>query len=306
MAYKERTKPHELRVLEILNSRSHLSPDHQQYLYNLKKGYEGELAFDQRTEELQCDCLILNDLLLKEGQTTFQIDSLIIMSGKLYIFDVKNHEGNHYFESDKFFKMPNYEISNPLHQLNRCESLLRKLLQKSGYSLSIESFVVFINSTFTLYNAPRNPSIILPTQIHQFLAQLDSTPSKITQKHRKLADTLISLHIDKYPYSQPMDYNYANLAKGISCPKCYSLSTILEGRYCGCKNCGHKEVFATAIMRSVEEFQTLFPDEKITTNKIYDWCKIVPVKKRIRRVLSKNLRVKGVRQWTYYEKMPDS
>ena len=78
MPYKSRTESTELLILRSLNTRITLSDKDKQHYFNLKKGYEGEVMFDSETEKLQCECLILNDLLLKLNNTTFQIDTLII------------------------------------------------------------------------------------------------------------------------------------------------------------------------------------------------------------------------------------
>jgi hypothetical protein len=78
MAYKPRTESEELLILRSLNTRMNLSVKDKQHYFNLKKGYEGEEMFDTLTENLQCECFILNDLLLKTNNTIFQIDTLII------------------------------------------------------------------------------------------------------------------------------------------------------------------------------------------------------------------------------------
>jgi len=80
MPNKPRTKPVELQILSSLNMRMTLSSKDRQHFFNLKRGYEGEVKFDALTEKLQCDCFILNDLLLQANKTLFQIDSLIITS----------------------------------------------------------------------------------------------------------------------------------------------------------------------------------------------------------------------------------
>jgi hypothetical protein len=54
-------------------------------------------------------------------------------------------------------------------------------------------------------------------------------------------------------------------------------------------------------MRNVEEIKFLFPNIKITTNLIHEWCVIVELKRTIQRILEKNFKKVGVRQWTYYE-----
>lgn len=145
MLYKSRTKSKELIILEYLDKRMFLPDQEKSYFLNLKKGFEGEVMFDLLTENLQSECLVLNDLLLKNNKTTFQIDTLIIFSNKVYLYEVKNLEGDYYYESDKILKFPKIEITNPLYQLRRCETLLKQLIISLGYNLPIEGIVVFIN-----------------------------------------------------------------------------------------------------------------------------------------------------------------
>ncbi|MDR4888037.1 nuclease-related domain-containing protein [Fredinandcohnia sp. QZ13] len=301
MVYKHRTKPQELVVFEILNKRTELSSKDKQYYVNLKKGYEGELLFDSLTEKLRCHCLILNDLLLEVNNTTFQIDTSIFIGEKIHFYEVKNFEGDYYYESTKLFKKPKHEVNNPLLQLNRSESLLSQLLRNHGCPLPIEASVIFINPTFTLYQAPLNLQAIFPTQLNNYLRALDTTPSKVNEKQKRIADLLVSLHITKSPYSKVPSYQYEQLRKGITCKVCDSFSIVIEGRKCKCEKCGHNELVADAVLRTVHEFTTLFPDQKITTNVVFEWCHGNPTKRKIQKILSNNFKSVGVRQWTYYE-----
>ncbi|MFC0274656.1 nuclease-related domain-containing protein [Metabacillus herbersteinensis] len=301
MSYKSRTESAELLILKLLNTRMSLSNNEKQHYFNLKKGYKGEKIFDSLTENLQCECIILNDLLLKQNNTMFQIDSLIITSETIYFFEVKNYEGDYYYESDRLYKKPNSEINNPLNQLNRSESLLRQLLQNLGLNTPINASVVFINPEFTLYQTPLNKPFIFPTQVNRYLKNLHKTSSKLNGKHKLLADKLISLHIKDSPFKLLPSYDYDQLRKGITCVKCTSFSMSVEGRKCVCKECGQVELVAIAVMRNVKEFKLLFPNRRITTNVIHQWCKVVTSKKRIRRILEKNLKIVGVHQWSYYE-----
>lgn len=301
MLYKSRTKSKELFIMELLNTRMDLSSKDKQYYHSLKKGYEGEVLFDALTEKLQCECFILNDLLLNINNTNFQIDSLIITSEKIYLFEIKNYEGDYYYESDKLFKITKSEIINPLHQLSRTNYLLRQLLLNLGFNPQIDASVVFINPNFTLYQAPLNKPFIFPTQLDQYWDKLNTKPSKLNRKHKKLADQLISLHITESPYQQLPSYDYEQVRKGITCVQCKSFSISIEGRKCVCKECRHEELVTAAVMRNVKEFKLLFPDHRISTNAIHQWCQIIPSKKRIRRILNNNFNQVGVRQWTYYE-----
>jgi hypothetical protein len=301
MIYKPRTESNELLILKFLNSRMDLSDKDKQHYLNLKKGFEGEVLFDSLTEKLQCECLILNDLLLKFKNTTFQIDSLIIVPEDIYCFEVKNLEGDYFYEQERLYMKTRSEISNPLIQLNRSESLLRQLLSSLGFKIPITASVVFINPEFTLYQAPLDKPFIFPTQVNRYLKKLNTIPSKLTRKHTLLAEKLVSLHINDSPYKQIPAYNYGHLRKGFTCEKCTSFSISVEGKKCICKDCGHVEGLEDSVLRSVRELKLLFPDQKITTNIIHEWCGVVESKKTIKNILDKNFKLVGVHQWAYFE-----
>lgn len=301
MAFKSRTESDELKIWRILNARMDLTEkEKKNYLYK-EKGFEGEVKFDLLTVKLPCEQLILNDLLLEVNNTKFQIDTTIIFQETIDLCEVKNYEGDYLYSNDSFYTLSGKEIQNPLDQLKRCESLFRQLLQSLGYKIPIEGKLIFINPQFTLYNAPQNQSIIFPTQINRFMKKLNSKPSKLSERHKKLADKLISLHQIESPYKRLRPYEFGQLRKWITCASCYSLLTSVRGKKIVCGVCGREETVESAIMRSVEEIRLLFPDKKITTGGIYEWCGIIPSKTMIWRILKKNMKSIGYGQWTYFE-----
>ncbi|WP_226671194.1 nuclease-related domain-containing protein [Metabacillus litoralis] len=304
MLYKTRSESTELLTLQVLNNRMNLSEKDKSYFLNLKKGYEGEMTFDSLTDKLELDCLILNDLLLKQNNTSFQIDSLLITPDSIYLFEVKNFEGDFYYEHDRLYKKPKTEINNPLTQLSRSDSLLRQLLQSYGYHIPIKAHVIFINPKFTLYQAPLTDSYILPTQINKYLTKLNSLHSmKINQKQLKLAEKIGSLHIVDSPFKNIPSYDFAQLQKGITCIKCHFFLTSGGARIhkFHCSECGSHEAIKDAVIRSVHEFKLLFPNHKITTNSIHEWCQVIESKKRISRILKSYFKSRGEKQWTFYE-----
>ncbi|MEH7418934.1 nuclease-related domain-containing protein [Neobacillus drentensis] len=89
--------------------------------------------FDLLTGKLTPPNYLLNDLLLESNDSKFQIDSLMIRQEPLLLFEVKNYKGDFNYENGRFYSLAsNKEIKNPLLQLERCESLLRQLLQSLG------------------------------------------------------------------------------------------------------------------------------------------------------------------------------
>ncbi|ULT57262.1 NERD domain-containing protein [Neobacillus drentensis] len=301
MIKKALTKSTDLLILDYLNTRMNLTKDDKQNFENLKRGYEGEVIFNSMTEKLECDCLILNGLLFEINHTKFQIDSLIIMQQLIYLNEVKNIEGDYFYENKKFYSINEKERKDPLLQLDRCSSLLRQLLQYLGFPIPIEPWVVHINPEFSLYQAPRNEQIILPTQVKRYINKINTTPSKLTSKHERLADQLLSLHIVKSPYSILPAYTYDQLKKGIVCQVCHSFMVFLRGKYCVCGKCGHVEEVESAVLRHVAELRLLFPDRKITTGTVHEWCQVVECKRRINRILERNFNLIGDRRWVYYE-----
>jgi hypothetical protein len=274
--------------------------ERQTYVY-LKKGYEGEIMFDTLTEELECGCYILNDLLFKVNNTFFQIDTLIIFQNTINFFEVKNFEGDFIYEAEKLYTKAKKVIKNPLLQLKRSDSLLYQLLQNYGFHFPVEAWVVFINPEFTLYQAPINEPIIFPTQLPRFMKKLNMIPSKLNGKHEKLANLLVSLHIDKSPFTRLPPYKFDQQKKGITCALCDSFSITVMGNKCVCGQCGHGEDVESAVLRSIAVIKQLFPDMKITTNIVFEWCQVVKSKKRVSRILAKNFKIVGVHKGAFYE-----
>lgn len=131
------------------------------------------------------------------------------------------------------------------------------------------------------------------------MKNLNETPSNLMEKHRKLAGQLLSLHVSESPYNQLPSYEYDQLRKGVICFKCYSFSLTFGRKKYICKKCLHEELIEDAVLRSIDEFRLLFPNRKITTKIIYNWCQIVP-ERRIRNILLKNFSKMGEHRWSYF------
>lgn len=301
MRVKNRKESEELMLFRALQVRMKLSEKELKHWQNLEKGYTGELMFDTHLEKLCNDCLLLNDVLLDYSDNLFQMDSLLIFQDSIYLFEVKNYEGDFYKKGERWYTIVNSEIKDPLLQLRRSESLLRRFLQEHGCSVAIEPFLVFVNPEFYLYQAPLNAPIIYPTQINRFLRNLSNKPSQLNNHHKKIADKLLSIHIDKSPIIRRPAYAIDQLTKGITCPTCH---TFVEERMTTsliCNKCGTTEGIDQAIVRSVHEYSLLFPERKITTNDIYTWCSgVIQSKKTVRRVLLQNFEKTGDTRATFF------
>lgn len=307
MILKFREEPFELRMYRCLYIRSNLSESELSYFWTLEKGYEGEQNFDALIQNLKGEYVLLHDLLFEVNNTHFQIDSLLLSSEYIYLFDVKNYEGDYIIDSDnKWYsihkKNSKKEIKNPLHQLDRCETLLKRLIQNLGYNTSIVPNLAFINPHFYLYQVPLEHPIIFFAQIERFMNQmnLQLKNSVIKEKHYQLAKKLVSHHIVESPFIRKPEYSFEQLRKGIYCKCCHSFNISSNPKTLVCCICGFKESIETAVLRSIDEFKVLFPNKKITTAVIHEWCKNLKSEKTIRRILSKNFKSMDTTKGNYY------
>lgn len=150
IAYKERTKPKLLRIYDVLSNRMILSDDDHYYHLHLDKGFDGEHGLDGVTEPLSSHCLVLNDLQLEFRKSPFQVDTLLICTDKIRLYEVKNYEGVHTWAEDKLIKATGVYLENPKIQLQRTKVKLELLLQSLSCQMQVEAYVVFINPEFTL------------------------------------------------------------------------------------------------------------------------------------------------------------
>lgn len=300
MLLKSRHPSNELQVFRKLSPRKILSEKEKQYFFYLEKGYEGEVQFDQLIEKLEVNWLILNDLLLEQGNSFFQIDSSMITHKKIYLFDVKNFEGEFIVKGDKWESITGKEIKNPLHQLSRAEALFNRYLQELGYQYTISAYLIFINPHFTLFQAPYTPNLILPTQLPAFLKRLGSIESNISEKHMVLAKKILSNLATGLPNPFIPTYSFEELGKGVVCGYCHSLIQERNNWLITCPTCGGKEYIESAILRNIEDYHFLFPEKKLTTMDVVNWCKVFDSRKAVHRVLTRNYKRVGHGKFSYY------
>ncbi|GLB59643.1 hypothetical protein NCCP133_17750 [Cytobacillus sp. NCCP-133] len=96
------------------------------------------------------------------------------------------------------------------------------------------------------------------------------------------------------------EYGYEELRKGVPCGDCmgflepYSIGILI------CPTCGSKEKLESAVLKSVKEYKTLFPERKITTNSILEWCNVTRSKKVIQKILWRKYEKQGHGKCTFY------
>lgn len=288
-------EPKRLQILKALQKRMRLSDADIKKLHHLQKGYEGEVRFRKLLAAyLTSDCLILYDLFRESNEASFQLDCVIIQQHTIWHLEVKNFSGDFQLKDKILHNLTaGIDMKNPLNQLERGHYLLQQSLQKFSCNIPLKSYVVFVHPEFFIYQAqPGNP-IIYPAQIPRFITSINKSASKLQSFHYRLAHKLFSNQIPEKQDYIPA-YAYTQLRKGIYCHQCdRQLFAAADERTLTCKNCHDQESKASAIIRHTIEFSILFPESKITTAVIWEWCGKMYSRYQIREVLSQFLQSAG-------------
>ncbi|WP_176215106.1 nuclease-related domain-containing protein [Cytobacillus gottheilii] len=224
--------------------------------HHLEKGYAREKYFDHWLEtELSSSFIVHKDLTLDvQSSKALQIDTLLISEKTIYLFEVKNYEGDFSIDGEKWHSNTGTEIKSPLQQLKRSELLLNHFFREIGYKIPIEPYCVFVNPEFHLFGCNPQQLLIFPTQIKRFLQKINNHSTKLKAQHHKLAAALNSYKLEKSPYSRFPAYSYDTLKKGVPCPVCRTFMLPSHSKM-ACNQCGCVENFGYAILRAFKSFK---------------------------------------------------
>lgn len=266
--------PHSLLVYETLLSRKNISPQEKQYYHRLRKGFIGEKRLEAFINaENHNNTITLYDCLFEQDSREFQVDCLLITARTIFLLEVKNYSGDYSMDNNKLYNFETkQEVYNPITQLERTEHFFKRLLYEMRINIDVRSYIVFINPEFMLYNAtPRFPMIFLP-QIKRFLQKINANALGLTDNTRNLADRLINRRKKKSSYERLPKYNLSELKRGLFCQRCFA-QLVRENQYIlSCPSCKEKNKLEDAILLAIAQFHLLFPQNKITTASIRDWC----------------------------------
>ncbi|WP_218119000.1 nuclease-related domain-containing protein [Salimicrobium halophilum] len=296
---KERQPPFLMKVLQALERRKILNEKEETLKRRLVKGWHGELIFDQMMKELPDHMLILKDLNLKHKGSKFQIDTVVIESQCVHLYEVKYHEGNYFYKDNEFQLSSGKGILNPFHQSSRARTLLTQLLEDHDFFVPVKAHVIFPHPHFYLYQAPKLKEFIFLSQWKDHFTELIQNTSSIPNRLQPIADLLCSKHREQFSSEDSPVFHYDQLKKDVFCPHCSSVIRS-ETRTFMCDNCELRSTTEMVLLQAVEDLRVLFPKRRITTPLIHEWCKGKISKKRIQRVLSKNFEKAGIGRGIHY------
>ncbi|HZW68767.1 MAG TPA: nuclease-related domain-containing protein [Pseudogracilibacillus sp.] len=294
--------PLSLLLYETLFVRNGLSPQEIHQYEQIKAGFYGEAKLSELIVSRNFRHIIpLFDIRLLSRAAELQIDCLLLTENDLFILEVKNYSGDYQMENNNLFSLPTKrQVQTPLTQVERTEFLFKRMLDDRKIHRNVQSYVVFINNNFMLYNASPELPMIFPAQIESFLKQINENAYRLTSQTKKLAHILTSQQIEHSSYERYPDYSFDRLKYGLFCEHCFSPLSKKGREALTCLPCRSTILSEDAILFAIAQFHLLFPKEKIRTETITRWCGNIVSKKAVRRTLQKHFLVHSGGKHTHY------
>lgn len=288
---------------DALDGRYSLLVEDKKYLGNLKKGEAGERLWNEQLKQISADVIIISDLTFKISNTLIQIDSLCIFQKKIVVYEVKYFEGDYFVDKDMWLTSSGIKIRSPLVQVQRLKPLFEQLLSTLNVNIEIEYRIILIHPNFFLYQAPRDPIFIFQPQIPRYIKKINDEQalSHIGAFHKKLAQNLVESSVDSFSLFDKPVYKYSQLKKGIRCAACGEFIAVKGYRNLCCQHCEYHEAIEKGVLRTVNELFMLFPNIRLTTGLIYDWCGKTLPRYTILKLLKRNYNQKGGKKNCYFE-----
>lgn len=278
----------QLKMFQALLGRMYFSKEAYRTYHNDFKGFLGEKYFSQMiSKELKIPFLALYSLFYEENGNYFQPDCLLFISNQLHLLEIKNYEGEFMYQDEYLYcYSAKKKYRNPVDQVNRGKLLLQNMLHRLNIPLELHVHVIFVNPSFTLFQAKKNPYIILPTQLKAYLKNLNNRGKHLPMESQTYSRQLLSQHRSKSPFTKVPNYTNETLQRGIFCHICRCPMIKKSRKKLSCHSCSYVESLDSGILRNVLEYRLLFPDKKITTGMINQWCGNIVTDRTMNRILT--------------------
>ncbi len=221
------------------------------------KGGRGESRVARQLGKLKDEeYKVFNDVLIRTGSGSSQIDHIVISIFGIFVIETKNYSGwIHGSESSEYWTQSIYEkktkFRNPIKQNWAHIYALKEVLSDFGL-VTYHPIVVFVGSA-ELKNICSNIPVIYNHEIFQTVMGKRGIPNLSIEQMQNLADKLNEVNIQDKKARREHVHQVQNHAyvrkqkeKSLVCPKCGGNLVVRDGPYgkfYGCSNypkCRHK------------------------------------------------------------------
>ncbi|MEG6586317.1 nuclease-related domain-containing protein [Dendrosporobacter sp. 1207_IL3150] len=214
------------------------------------KGYIGESRVARQLDKLKDEeYKVFNDVLIRTGRGSSQIDHIVISIYGIFVIETKNYSGwIHGNEHSEYWTQSHYDVKtkfrNPIKQNWAHIYALKEAL--SGFErVKYHSIVVFAGSA-ELKNVRSQIPVVYDHQLFRTIMDIRGIPSLSIKQVNSIADRLNKVKIqDKVAkmehYHQVQNHvrECKSKEKSLVCPRCGGSLVVRDGpygRFYGCSN----------------------------------------------------------------------
>ncbi|WP_194840892.1 nuclease-related domain-containing protein [Filobacillus milosensis] len=277
-------KPHEppTKLLKMLTLNRNIAdltkiPDFNDDIASFSSGYKGELSIDHDLNYILDDHFRLHNLRLPINDWHFEIDTLLILKNFFLILEIKNLKDIIMIDHEKgiMTQHTNGEIrtyQDPILQVEKQARQLDYWLTQRGYTIPIETLVVFVNKNVHLKDN-HHERVIYPFRLshkyYEFKEKLQYLPSIPTQE---LSQMLINSHERHNPdFLEKYNLKEEDFLPGYLCEKCGQKTIHRMGYAWKCSPCNF--IDRQAPLNRLKERYLLFGPE-ITARQASEWLQV--------------------------------
>jgi hypothetical protein len=220
------------------------------YTSSKQKGINGERRVARRLRRLnKRDYLVINDILLKSGGYSTQIDHIVICRSGIIVIETKNYTGwIHGHENSEYWLQTiyknKYQLKNPIKQNWVHVYTLRKLLKQYG-TIQYHPIVVFAGDG-TLKNVTSNLPVIYSKKLLRTIKSINHIDNLTYDQMQAIFNDLLSMRLTSskenrshIKYVKQRAREQRRVVKKKLCPKCGGKLVKRKGKYgsfYGCNN----------------------------------------------------------------------
>ena len=270
-------QPTQLDIFREMNARQGLDADKLKDLYRLKRGASGEkMVLDYLDEFGQENWQIRTNLWLYE-YGLFEIDLLLLTQTDIYIFEIKNYNGDFKYLDSQCYFSDDVISHNPISQTQRAKVNLQNVLSAGGMRVDVKGVLLFTgkHSDIDIQDSVNGIDILTINQFRKLIYSISADEKRNLDNdtsvlYRQKILRIIDKAERKSPYQpQPLStLEQRNLRRGIKCAKCASFNFNTTRSYIIC-NCGLHEPREMAIVRTICEYGIINFDKDLVASEVF-------------------------------------
>ena len=270
-------QPTQLDIFREMNARQGLDADKLKDLYRLKRGAAGEkMVLDYLDEFGQENWQIRTNLWLYE-YGLFEIDLLLLTQTEVYIFEIKNYNGNFKYVDSQCYFSDDVISQNPISQTQRAKVNLQNILNAGGMRVDVKGVLLFTgkHSDIDIQDSVNGIDILTINQFRKLIYSISADEKRNLNNgasvlYRQKILRIIDSAERKSPYqAQPLSaLEQTNLRRGIKCAQCASFNLNTTRSYIIC-NCGVHEPREMAIVRTICEYGIINFDKDLVASEVF-------------------------------------